>query len=98
MKPAVETPSSSAHLLIVDDRVDELRLLIAPVRQNGYRISVAFNGVQGYQRARALQPDLILMDVGMPVLNGFDACRLLQSDSSTSHIPIIFLSAAAQQG
>lgn len=87
--------ASPAHLLIVDDRVDELRLLIALVRQEGYRISIAFDGAQGYHRAQALQPDLILMDVNMPVLDGFDACRLLQNDDATSHIPIIFLTSAS---
>lgn len=83
------------HLLIIEDRVDELRLLIDLIRLQGYRISIAFNGAQGYQRAQALRPDLILMDVSMPVLNGFDACRLLQSDPATTHIPIIFLSSSS---
>src|SRR5690606_4104555 len=90
--------ASPAHLLIVDDRVDELRLLIALVRQEGYRISIAFDGAQGYHRAQALQPDLIIMDVNMPVLDGFDACRLLQNDDTTSHIPIIFLTSASDLG
>lgn len=89
-------PAQPAHLLIIDDRVDELRLLIALVRHEGYRLSVAFDGAQGYQRAQALQPDLIIMDVSMPVLNGFDACRLLQSDNATRHIPIIFLSSSGE--
>lgn len=90
-----EVPSP-AHLLIVDDRVDELRLLIALIRQEGFRISIAFDGAQGYHRAQALQPELILMDVSMPILDGFGACRLLQNDASTSHIPIIFLSSASE--
>src|SRR3546814_18103872 len=51
-------------------------------------------GAQGYQRAQALQPDLILLDVHMPVLNGFNASRLLKNDPATAHIPIIFLTSA----
>ncbi|NYT84962.1 response regulator transcription factor [Pollutimonas harenae] len=90
-QPAEATP----HLLIIDDRLDELRLLIDVVRGQGYRLSIAFDGAQGYQRAQALQPDLILLDVHMPVMNGFDASRLLQSDPATSHIPIIFLTSAS---
>lgn len=85
---------SAPHLLIIDDRLDELRLLIELVRGRGYRISIAFDGAQGYQRAQALQPDLILLDVHMPVLNGFNASRLLKNDPATAHIPIIFLTSA----
>src|SRR5690606_33684991 len=84
------------HLLVVDDRADELRLLIALISQEGLRISIDFDGAQGNHRAQALQPDLILMDVNMPVLDGFGACRLLQNDATTSHIPIIFLSSASE--
>lgn len=93
--PPITPAPARAHLLIIDDRIDELRLLLSLVRQEDYRISVAFDGAQGYHRAQALRPDLILMDVSMPVLNGFDACRLLRSDPSTAHIPIIFLSSAS---
>lgn len=82
------------HILIVDDRIEELRLLIPLIREEGFRISVAFDGAEGYRRAQALLPDLIIMDVHMPVLNGFNAARLLQSDVATARIPIIFLSSA----
>ena len=82
------------HLLIADDRVIELRLLLEMIQQTGYRISVAFDGEQAYQRAQALQPDLILLDVQMPGLNGINACRLIRNNPATRHIPIIFLSAA----
>src|SRR3546814_19808117 len=82
---------SAPHLLIIDDRLDELRLLIELVRGQGYRISIAFDGAQGYQRAQALQPDLILLDVHMPVLNGFNASSLLKNDQATAHILFIFL-------
>ncbi len=94
----MSTPSTSqepAHLLIVDDRVDELRLLIELLREQNYRLSVAFDGAQAYQRAQARAPDLILMDVRMPGTDGFTACRLLKSDPATAHIPIIFLTSSS---
>lgn len=82
------------HLLVVDDRPEEVRLLVDMLRSARYRISVAMDGRQAYSRAAALVPDLILLDVHMPGADGFVACRLLQADPATAHIPIIFLTAA----
>jgi len=82
------------HLLIVDDSLDELRILKTLLDAHHFRLSVAFDGLQGYQRAQTLRPDLILMDVRMPKVDGFSACRLLKADPLTREIPIVFLSAA----
>jgi len=89
-------PTRVPHLLVVDDRIVELRLLLEMIQHMGYRISVAFNGQQAYQRAQALLPDLILMDVQMPDLNGISACRMIRNNPATKHIPVIFLSAAGE--
>lgn len=86
---------SGAHILIVDDRPNELQLLIEILRVARCRISVAFDGLQAYHRAQAVAPDLILMDVRMPRMDGFAACRLLAATPSTQTIPIIFLTAAS---
>lgn len=83
-----------AHILVVDDQPDQLRLLIDVLRQAGCRISIAFDGAQAYQRALAIAPDLIVMDVRMPRMDGFAACRLLADTPATRTIPIIFLTAA----
>jgi len=85
---------TDAHLLLVDDQPDQLRLLIDVSRNAGCRISVGFDGSQAYQRALAISPDLILMDVRMPRMDGFAACRLLAADPRTSAIPVIFLTVA----
>ncbi len=85
---------SDAHILVVDDQPDQLRLLIEILRSAGCRISIAFDGSQAYQRALAISPDLILMDVRMPRMDGFAACRLLAETLETCAIPIIFLTAA----
>ena len=82
------------HVLLVDDNPDELRLLIELLRGASFRIALAFDGTQGYKRAAAISPDLILMDLRMPQTDGFAACRLLQHDPVTANIPIIFLSAS----
>ncbi|MCK9511483.1 MAG: response regulator [Pigmentiphaga sp.] len=92
MTPA---PASRPHVLLIDDHVENLRLLVELLRQERFRLSVAFDGTQGCQRAQALRPDLILLDVRMPRLDGFGTCRLLKSDPATRHIPILFLTSAS---
>lgn len=82
------------HILLVDDNPDELRLLVEMLGTERYRISIAFDGSQGYRRAVTSSPDLILMDVRMHGLDGFAACRLLKTDPATAAIPVIFLSAS----
>jgi CheY-like chemotaxis protein/AraC-like DNA-binding protein len=84
-------PPRRAHILLVDDNIDELQLLLAALRGEGHRLSMAFDAMQGYRRATALQPDLILLDVRMGGADGFAACRLLKADPSTAHIPVIFV-------
>lgn len=85
------------HLLIVDDNPDQVRFLISALRNESYRVSIALNGDQGYARATALLPDLILLDVRMPGRDGIVTARLLKSNPSTQHIPILFLSGLTEQ-
>lgn len=89
------TPPRRAHILLIDDNVDELQLLIAALRGEEHRISLAFDALQGYRRATALRPDLILLDVRMGGTDGFAACRLLKADPATAQIPVIFLTASS---
>jgi len=81
------------RILLVDDSLDELRLLSEMLRMAQFRLIIANDGRQGYYRAVSLQPDLILMDVMMPHMDGFTACRLIKADPKTRHIPVIFLTA-----
>ena len=94
--PAMRNASDSQQrkILIVDDSAFEQRVLVDLLSELPYRVSVAFNGLQGYQLALADQPDLILLDVRMPNMDGYTACRLLKANPVTEHIPIIFLSGA----
>lgn len=93
LKPLPETPA--LRLLLVDDDPDQLRLLVEYLRGTSFQISLAFHGVQGYERAVSLVPDLIILDVRMPDIDGFALCRRLKANASTAHIPIIFLSSAS---
>lgn len=88
-----ESANRAPHVLLVDDSLEELRLLSGMLHAEHFRLTVARDGRMGYQRAVVSQPDLILMDVEMPQLDGFNACRLLKTDPATRHIPVIFLTA-----
>ncbi len=80
------------HVLIIDDSLTETRIFKVLLEKNGFEVSVACNGQEGIDVAKATQPDLILMDVVMPLLNGFQATRELTKNQLTAHIPIIVCS------
>ncbi len=80
------------NILIVDDSAFEQRMLVDLLSELPYRVSVAFNGEQGYQLALSQRPDLILLDVRMPNMDGYACCRLLKANPATRDIPIIFVS------
>lgn len=87
-------PLSGQRILIVDD-VDESRMLLMDfLQQRGCRVYIAQDGQDGIQKAQAVRPDLILMDIRMPVCDGMTACRLLKANSATRSIPLIFLTSA----
>lgn len=80
---------------MVDDREEDRHLLADYLRSQGYRLYVAEDGRDAVEKAIYIQPDLILMDVHMPVCDGIAACRLLKAEPKTKAIPLIFLTAAA---
>ncbi|MBW4577040.1 MAG: response regulator [Aphanothece sp. CMT-3BRIN-NPC111] len=88
--------SSHLHkgdILIVDDTIDNLRLLSKMLADQGYEVRCVTNGTTALMGAKAQPPDLILLDITMPGLNGYEVCQQLKADSQTSEIPIIFISA-----
>lgn len=86
-----------ARILIVDDSPTELHVLKGLVEKNGHEAITASNGEEGIELAKQQTPDLILMDVVMPGLNGFQATRSLSKDDATGHIPIIIVSTKDQE-
>ena len=85
------------RILVIDDSITDLRVLMDMLNAQRWRLAVAFSGHDGYQKAALHPPDLILLDVRMPGLDGFGTCRLLKADARTRDIPVIFLSAAKDQ-
>jgi CheY-like chemotaxis protein len=88
--PAEPGPS----ILLIDDSVVDLHRLIAMMSARRMRLHVAHDGREGFHKALVLQPRLILLDMVMPVMDGFATLRNLKADETTRHIPVIFLSAS----
>jgi len=86
-----------AQILIVDDSPTEAHVLKGMLEKNGFETATAENGTEGIERAKELKPDLILMDVVMPGLNGFQATRQLTKDPMTSEIPVIIVTTKDQE-
>lgn len=86
--------SPNAAILIVDDQEQNIRMVAAVLSAAGYEIVPALSGEQAFKRLRAGTPDLILLDMLMPVMDGLEVCRLIKAEPVWQDIPVIFLSAA----
>ena len=85
--------NDKANILVVDDTPDNLRLLGAILTEQGYRVRKALNGQTALKTVRTVPPELILLDINMPGMNGYEVCQALKTDAQTKEIPIIFISA-----
>lgn len=88
-----DNSTSKGSILIVDDTPNNLHLLSNMLIEQGYDVRSAINGPVALMAVNKIQPDLILLDINMPKMNGFEVCERLKADKKTQAIPIIFLSA-----
>src|SRR3972149_6100057 len=86
-----------AHILVIDDDQEVLQLLIIMLEHEGYQVSVAANGVQGLKIARNQRPDLVLLDLMLPGIDGFEVCSRLRKEPATATVPVLIVSAKSQQ-
>jgi two-component system sensor histidine kinase/response regulator len=86
-------PTPRSSVLIVDDLPNNVRLLSIMLTEKGYQVRKAINGQMALNTVRSLIPDLILLDINMPDLNGYQVCEQLKADEKTREIPVIFISA-----
>jgi len=86
-----------AQILIVDDSPTETHIIKGMLEKNGFAVETTENGTEGIERARQIRPDLVLMDVVMPGLNGFQATRQLSRDPETRDIPVIIVTTKDQE-
>lgn len=81
------------HILVAEDERDIRELIAFTLRFAGYEVTTVSNGEEAVQAAAQLHPALILMDVRMPRMDGYQACQALKADPALKHIPVVFLSA-----
>ncbi len=86
-----------AKILIAEDERDIRDLIAFTLRFNGYEVVAARDGEQALILVAAEQPDLVLLDVRMPRMTGYEVCRRIKADKSVRHIPVVFLSAKGQE-
>ncbi len=87
----------TARVLVVDDLEPNVKLLEAKLRAEYFDVLTAFSGVEAVERATKDQPDIILLDVMMPGMDGLEACKIIKSSPATAHIPIVMVTALDQQ-
>ena len=85
-----------AKILIAEDERDIRDLITFTLRYAGHDVVQAANGEEAYSLAQQELPHLVLMDVRMPKMTGYDACRAMKANDQTKHIPVVFLSAKGQ--
>src|SRR5512137_153047 len=85
--------TSHGIILVVDDRPDNLGVLFDSLDQKGFTVLLVQNGANALRQAEQNQPDLILLDIMMPDVNGFEVCRRLKANAATQEIPVIFITA-----
>ena len=92
------TDDTPPLILVVDDYQDAREMYAEYLQFSGFRVAEAKNGNEAVEQAMALKPDLILMDLSLPGMDGWEATRLLKADETTKHIPIVALTGHALAG
>ncbi len=87
-----------ARILLIEDNEMNRDMLSRRLARKGYDVVIAVDGEEGLEKARAEQPDLVLMDLSLPNIDGWEATRLLKADEATRSLPVIALTAHAMQG
>lgn len=85
------------RILLIEDEADMLRAITIRLEANNYEVLTARDGQAGLEKARQEKPDLIIMDIMLPKMDGFTLCRMLKYDMAYQHIPIIILTARIQE-
>jgi two-component system, OmpR family, alkaline phosphatase synthesis response regulator PhoP len=88
----------SKRILVVDDSHSIVKMVEVVLKKEGYEVFTAFDGEAGLRMAQTTHPDLIVLDIIMPKMDGVKMCRMMQNDPATADIPVIFLTVKGQMG
>ncbi|NOQ93037.1 MAG: response regulator [Methylophaga sp.] len=86
------------HLLLIEDNPNNIKLMVMLLEQQNYKVTVAVDAESGIEQAKAITPDMILLDIQLPEMDGMEACRIIRQDPKLTYIPIIALTAFAMPG
>lgn len=86
------------HILLIEDNPNNIKLMVMLLEQQSYKVTVAVDAESGIEQAKAITPDMILLDIQLPEMDGMEACRILRQESKLTHTPIIALTAFAMPG
>ncbi len=89
--------NNELSILVAEDEEDVRELMVEAFRFNGFHVVGVPDGEEAVKTAKSMMPDLILLDVRMPKMTGFEACKVLKSEEVTKRIPVVFLSAYGQE-
>ena len=93
---SMEDVTLKGNILVVDDNPANLRLLSGMLVEDGYKVRAVINGPMALTAAQASPPDLVLLDINMPEMDGYQICARLKADARTADVPVIFISAMDQ--
>ncbi len=88
---------SKANILVIDDESDLVELLKYNLAKEGYNVEFSFNGFDGIKVAEVVKPDIIILDLMLPDINGYEVCKRIKQNADLSKIPVIFLSAKQEE-
>jgi len=91
-----ENPEGKEFILVVDDYAENVELLQELLETSGYAVSAAYNGEEALKKAHKEHPDLVLLDIMMPKMDGYQVCEALRNAEDTKEIPIIFVTAKTE--
>ncbi len=90
--------TNNAHILLIEDNPNNIKLMVMLLEQQGYQVTVDTNAEAGIINAKAILPDLILLDIQLPEMDGMEACKILRKEAGLEYTPIIALTAFAMPG
>jgi len=90
-------PDSGASILVVDDTPANLQVLVGMLKERGHRVRPVLEGRLALRAAKAEVPDLVLLDINMPDMNGFEVCEQLKADPKLADTPVIFISGTTRR-